>query len=165
VIDDYAKDYLYGKLRSIRQAAVWKLDGLSEYDARRPLTAAGPNLNQRAWGHAHATIEALALDAPGRMPWWSRPDVKLFSSMVQSLQATTRQAGYAGILREKIDGPIGMMPVNEESIDAVGREVYWANLERTAQEAAGGSHHADLSGTHRVVGGAVRDPDLVEARP
>jgi hypothetical protein len=44
VIDDFAKDYLHGKLRSIRQALVWKLDGLSEYDVRRPLTVTGTNL-------------------------------------------------------------------------------------------------------------------------
>jgi hypothetical protein len=44
VIDDFAKDYLHGQLRSARQALVWKLDGLSEYDVRRPLTATGTNL-------------------------------------------------------------------------------------------------------------------------
>jgi len=27
VIDDSAKDYLHGQLRSIRQALIWKLDG------------------------------------------------------------------------------------------------------------------------------------------
>jgi hypothetical protein len=35
VIDDFAKDYLHGKLGPIRQALVWTLDGLSEYDAVR----------------------------------------------------------------------------------------------------------------------------------
>jgi Protein of unknown function (DUF664) len=44
VTDDLAKDYLHGQLRSTRQALVWKLDGLSEYDVRRPLTATGTNL-------------------------------------------------------------------------------------------------------------------------
>ncbi|MGW4227587.1 DinB family protein [Streptomyces bauhiniae] len=31
-------------LRSAREALLWKLDGLSEYDARRPLTPTGTNL-------------------------------------------------------------------------------------------------------------------------
>jgi hypothetical protein len=148
VIDDFAKDYLHSKLRSIRQALVWKLDGLSEYDVRRPLTATGT----RAWGHADATIEELALDAPGHVPWWSRSDLKLFTVMVHVLQETTRHAGHADILREQIDGRTGVMPEYQEPIDTAAREAYWAKIERTAQEAAGGSRHADLSGTHRAVG-------------
>lgn len=37
----FAKDNLHGRLRRDRKALLWKLDGLSEYDARRPLTATG----------------------------------------------------------------------------------------------------------------------------
>jgi hypothetical protein len=44
VIDDFAKDYVHGQLKVTREALVWKLDGLSEYDIRRPLTATGTNL-------------------------------------------------------------------------------------------------------------------------
>lgn len=44
MIDDFAKDFLHGRLKAIREALVWKLDGLSEYDTRRPLTATGTNL-------------------------------------------------------------------------------------------------------------------------
>lgn len=36
VINDFAKDYLHDELRFVRRALVWKLDGLSEYDIRRP---------------------------------------------------------------------------------------------------------------------------------
>ncbi|WP_031012943.1 DinB family protein [Streptomyces sp. NRRL F-5727] len=42
--DEFAKDNLHGRLRRDREALLWKLDGLSEYDARRPLTATGTNL-------------------------------------------------------------------------------------------------------------------------
>ncbi len=38
------KDELHRCLRDARAALLWKLDGLSEYDARRPLTAHGTNL-------------------------------------------------------------------------------------------------------------------------
>ena len=44
MIDKFAKDNLHGRLRRDRKALLWKLDGLSEYDARRPLTATGTNL-------------------------------------------------------------------------------------------------------------------------
>jgi hypothetical protein len=38
-----AKDTLRRYLDDARQAMLWKLDGLSEYDVRRPLTAHGTN--------------------------------------------------------------------------------------------------------------------------
>jgi uncharacterized damage-inducible protein DinB len=44
MIDDYAKTYLRDDLRWVREALLAKLDGLSEYDARRPLTPTGTNL-------------------------------------------------------------------------------------------------------------------------
>lgn len=44
MIDGFAKGNLHGRLRRDREALLWKLDGLSEYDARRPLTATGTNL-------------------------------------------------------------------------------------------------------------------------
>ena len=42
--DGFAKECLHEELKSTRAALVWKLDGLSEYDVRRPLTATGTNL-------------------------------------------------------------------------------------------------------------------------
>ena len=44
MIDDFAKEHLHDHLRWVREALVWKLDGLSEYDIRRPLTSTGTNL-------------------------------------------------------------------------------------------------------------------------
>ncbi len=44
MIDEFAKTSLHGRLRQDRKALLWKLDGLSEYDARRPLTVIGTNL-------------------------------------------------------------------------------------------------------------------------
>jgi hypothetical protein len=40
----FAKDYLHNDLREVREVMLWKLDGLSEYDVRRPLTSTGTNL-------------------------------------------------------------------------------------------------------------------------
>jgi hypothetical protein len=161
MIDDFAKEHLHDHLRWVREAFVWKLDGLSEYDIRRPLTATGTNLlglvkhiavwesryfglvfdrpfpellphwddeaatgtdfwatehetredvvglYRRVWNHTDATINALAIDAPGYVPWWDA-EVKLFNTMVHMLSDTTRHAGHADILREQLDGSIGM---------------------------------------------------------
>ena len=164
MIDEFAKEYLHGDLREIREVLVWKLDGLGEDDIRRPLTATGTNLlglvkhstlsearyfgevfgrpfpeplprwddltqrgldmratadetraelverYQRVWAHSDATIDALAIDAPGHVPWWPRPDVKLFNVLVHMLTETSRHAGHADILREQLDGSVGSYP-------------------------------------------------------
>ena len=44
MIDDFAKAYLLDDLRDVRGSLLATLDGLSEYDVRRPLTATGTNL-------------------------------------------------------------------------------------------------------------------------
>jgi hypothetical protein len=38
------KAYLHSEQRAIREAVLWNVDGLGEYDIRRPLTATGTNL-------------------------------------------------------------------------------------------------------------------------
>ena len=65
---------------------------------------------QRAWDHADATIKELPIDAPGHVPRWPRPNVKLFNIMVHVLSDTTRHAGHADILREQLDGRTGVAP-------------------------------------------------------
>jgi hypothetical protein len=62
---------------------------------------------QRAWAHSDTTIEALAIDAEGFVPWWPRPHIKLFNALVHVLNETNRHAGHADILREELDGATG----------------------------------------------------------
>ncbi len=149
MIDDVAKTYLHNYLRAVRQAMLDKVDGLSEYDARRPMTATGTNLlglikhlstwearyfgevfdrpfpeplprwdveadrladmwatehesrsdivdrYRRVWDHSDATLDALPIDAPGKVAWWPRPDVNLFGILVHVLAETSRHAGHA----------------------------------------------------------------------
>jgi Protein of unknown function (DUF664) len=196
VIDEFAKEYLHDDLRWIREVMVWKLDGLSEYDIRRPLTSSGTNLlgllkhlatwearyfgevfgrpfpeplrrwddttapgadfwatedeareeiidfYRRVWEHSDATVNALDIDAPGHVPWWPRPDVKLFNILVHILTETNRHAGHADILREQLDGTTGSAagyPDPPEHDTA-----YWedrcAKIERAAQAAAQAGH-------------------------
>ena len=54
-----------------------------------------------------ATIEALTLDSPGRVPWWWPPErqqVTLQQIMVHVTVEIARHAGHADIVRELIDG-------------------------------------------------------------
>jgi hypothetical protein len=62
---------------------------------------------QQAGEHADETIAALDIDAPGFVPWWPRPNVKLFNILVHMLTETHRHAGHADILREQLDGSVG----------------------------------------------------------
>ena len=136
-------------LQAAREALVWKLDGLSEYDARRPMVPTGTNLlglvkhvasveagyfgetfgrpfpeplpwldegaepnadmwataeesreqivglYHHVWAHSDATIDALALDAVGKVPWWPRErrEVTLHRILVHLIAETHRHAG------------------------------------------------------------------------
>jgi uncharacterized damage-inducible protein DinB len=180
-------------LRRAREALVWKLDGLSEYDVRRPLVPTGTNLlglvkhvasveagyfgatfgrpfgeplpwldedaepnadmwataeesrddivafYRRVWAHSDATIEALPLDALGRVPWWS-PDtneVTLHRILVHMIAETDRHAGHADIVRELIDGAAGVRPDSDNlpDLDQASWTSYRDRLEAVAREA------------------------------
>ncbi|MFF7195968.1 DinB family protein [Streptomyces sp. NPDC008079] len=188
-----AKTDLRFYLQSARDALLWKLEGLSEYEVRRPMTPTGTNLlglvkhvasvefgylgdtfgrpsgeplpwldagaeanadmwaaadesreyivglYHRAWAQADATIDALALDATGRVPWWpdGRDEVTLHHAVVRVISDTHRHAGHADILREFTDGAVGMNE-NNGSLPP-GDAAWWENhrdrLERAAREA------------------------------
>src|SRR4051794_28252126 len=73
MIDEFAKEYLLDDLRISRATMLWKLDGLGEYDIRRPLTPTGTNLLGLI---KHLTIteawyfgEVFARPFPERLPW------------------------------------------------------------------------------------------------
>ncbi|MYQ46288.1 DUF664 domain-containing protein [Streptomyces sp. SID4985] len=180
-------------LQAARDALLWKLDGLTEYDIRRPFTPTGTNLlglvkhaagvelgylgdtfgrpsgeplpwldadaepnadmwatadesrasivdlYRRAWAHADATIDALPLDTVGRVPWWpdGKDEVTLHHAVIRVTADTHRHAGHADILRELIDGAVGMNQGNT-SIPPGGEEwweTYRDRLERAAREA------------------------------
>jgi uncharacterized damage-inducible protein DinB len=191
-----AKADLVHYLQAAREALLWKLDGPSEYDIRRPLTPTGTNLlglvkhvasvelgyfgetfgrpsgepqpwleegaepnadmwatadesreqivglYHRAWAHSDATIGTLALDAVGHVPWWpgDRSEVTLHRILVHVIAETDRHAGHADIVRELIDGAVGLRDGNDNM--APGDQAWWENylgrLERVAQEAGPG---------------------------
>jgi hypothetical protein len=189
---DEPKADLHRYLQAGRDALIWKLDGLSEYDIRRPLTPTGTNLlglikhvasvefgyfgdtfgrppgeslpwldkdaeanadmwatpgesrehiialYRRAWTHSDATIDTLPLDAVGHVPWWpaDRKAVTLHKILVHMIAETHRHAGHADIVRELIDGAVGLRDGNDNMApgDAAWWESYRNRLERAAHE-------------------------------
>jgi len=67
------KDVLLAKLREARQAVLAALDGLDEYDVRRPMTPSGTNLLgivKHLVGNEHVYLsEAFGRPAPDVLPW------------------------------------------------------------------------------------------------
>jgi hypothetical protein len=180
-------------LQETRGSVLWKLEGLSEYDVRRPLVPTGTNLlglvkhlacveigyfgdtfgrpfagglpwdeadpnsdlfatagesrefittlYRRAWAHSDTTIEELSLDATGRVPWWpaDRNEVTLHHVLVRVIAETGQHAGHADIVRELIDGTIGLtadrpnLPSNEDA----WWSAHYQRVEGAAREAAG----------------------------
>ncbi|MFJ5114010.1 DinB family protein [Streptomyces sp. NPDC088551] len=192
MIESEAKTDLLRYLRTAREALLWKLDGLTEYDIRRPLTPTGTNLlglvkhvaavelgyfgdtfgrpffdeppawygvgaepgadmwatedesrewivglYQRAWQHSDTTIATLPLDAIGHVSWWpeERREVTLHHVLVRVLAETHRHAGHADIVRELIDGAVGMSEGNDNIPpgDQSWWETYRSGLERAAE--------------------------------
>ncbi|WP_122618236.1 DinB family protein [Streptomyces sp. Tu 4128] len=78
MIDEFAKRNLHGRLRRDREALLWKLDGLSEYDVRRPLTVTGTNLlglvKHVANVEARYFGEVFDRPSPERLPRWQDHD-------------------------------------------------------------------------------------------
>jgi hypothetical protein len=180
-------------LQAGREVLLWKLDGLSEYDTRRPMVPTGTNLlgivkhvasveagyfgetfgrpfegrmpwlddsaepnadmwataeesrdqivglYQRVWAHSDATIDALSLDAIGHVPWWppDRSQVTLHGILVHMIAETHRHAGHSDIVRELVDGAVGLREGNDNL--PPGDQAWWekhrSRLEHVASEA------------------------------
>ena len=93
------------------------------------------NRYRQAWEHSDATIAALAIDAPGHVLWWPRPNVKLFNVMVHVLTETSRHAGHADILREQLDGNVGTTEGSQMKVDQSFWEARRAKIEQAAKAA------------------------------
>ncbi|GAB7186346.1 DinB family protein [Kitasatospora sp. Ki12] len=181
-------------LQDARDVLLWKLEGLSEYDLRRPLTPTGTNLlglvkhltgaealyfgdtfgrpfpeptplwflgdtepngdlwaradesteeivgrYRRVWAHSDATVEALPLDATGRLPFGDRPEQTLHRVLVHMIAESHRHAGHADLVRELVDGATGQRPdgVNTAEGDADWWKAHHDRVEQAARKAGG----------------------------
>ncbi|MEU9047475.1 MULTISPECIES: DinB family protein [unclassified Kitasatospora] len=192
VTDDKTDLRIY--LQDARDALLWKLDGLSEYDLRRPLSPTGTNLlglvkhltgaeamyfgdtfgrpfpeptplwftgdtepnadlwarpdettqeivgrYRRVWAHSDATIEALPLEATGRLPFGDRPEQTLHRVLVHMIAECHRHVGHADLVRELVDGAIGQRPdgINTAEGDADWWQAHHDRVEQGARKAGG----------------------------
>ena len=118
------KDDLHRCLRAGRTALLWKLEGLSETDARRPLTPTGTNLLGLV-KHV-ASVEAGYLGAtfgrplPEPVPWFeddAEPNADMFASAVESREQVLAFADRAWA---HADATVEALP-----LDAVGEVAWW----------------------------------------
>jgi uncharacterized damage-inducible protein DinB len=96
-------------------------------------------LYRRVWAFSDTTIEALALDAVGQVPWWpeDRREVTLHRVLIHMIAETNRHAGHADIVRELIDGTVGLRDDNDNmGVTDDGWDRYRAQLELAARDAA-----------------------------
>lgn len=79
--DDVIKAHLHQKLRAAREALVWKLGGVAEYDVRRRLTPTGTNLlglvKHNAISDARYFGEVFGRLFPEPLPGWDDPAADL----------------------------------------------------------------------------------------
>ncbi|MFF6785727.1 DUF664 domain-containing protein [Streptomyces sp. NPDC012510] len=123
MIDEFAKDNLHGRLRRHREALLWKLDGLSEYDARRPLTATGTNLlglvKHVANVEARYFGEVFDRPSPEPLPRWQ--DHSTGSDLWATEDETRDQIiGFYRRTWEHSDATINALP-----LDASGHVPWW----------------------------------------
>lgn len=85
-----------------------------------------------------ATLRELPLEAEGRVPWWvGRERVTLHQVSVHLLTDLARHAGHMDIVREMIDGNVGMRRPGDNMAE-VDWASYRARLEGLADQAGSG---------------------------
>jgi len=147
------KSDLHEYLRTAREALLWKLEGLSEYDVRRPLVPTGTNLLGLVkhlatveWGHFGAAFGRPSAEA---LPWVdeaAEPNADKWATAEES------RAGIVDLYRRiaaHSDGVIADLP-----LDAVGHVPWWPPehsavtlhriLVHTIAEAHRHAGHADI---------------------
>ncbi|MFF9375320.1 DinB family protein [Streptomyces griseoluteus] len=111
-------------LRSAREALLWKLEGLSEYDARRPLTPTGTNLLGLVKHAAGVELGYLG-DTFGRPSGEPRPWLSEDAEVNADMWATAEEsrADITGLYRRAwahADATVEALP-----LDTVGRVPWW----------------------------------------
>ena len=116
------KETLHDYLRNAREAIVWKLDGLGEYDIRRPLTPTGTNLLGLV---KHLTIveawyfgKSFGRPFPEELTWWdddAEPNVEMWAMADETragiVDRYRRACAHADATIEALDlSAVGQVP-------------------------------------------------------
>lgn len=124
MIDDFAKEYLHSDLREARATIVWKLEGLSEYDVRRPLTATGTNLlgivKHLTVGESWYFGDVFDRPFPGRWPRFDEPSGHLDATWATADETRDDVVHRYRLAWEHADATIDALP-----IDAPGHVPWW----------------------------------------
>jgi len=148
------KAELHAKLRAARAVLLAKLDGVSEYDARRPITASGTNLLglvKHLGGCEHVYLgEAFGRTPPDVLPWYADGSVWDGADMWVA-EHETRE--YVVGLYERACAH-GDATIEALDLDAPGSVPHWPQerrattlgvlLIRMVEETAHHAGHADI---------------------
>ncbi len=120
------KDTLIEYLQTGRDALVWKLDGLSEYDVRRPMTPTGTNLLGLVKHLASVELgyfgETFGRPSGIELPWWTDdadPNDDLFATPDESREWVVDLYRRAWAHAE--------VTFAENDLDSVGHVEHWGN--------------------------------------
>ena len=117
-----ARAVVHTELRDARAALVWKLDGLSEHDVRRPLTPTGTNLlglvQHVATWEARYLGEVFDRPFPEPLPRWQDADGS--DLWVRAEVSRGQVVSFYRRAGEHADATIGALPP-----DAHGRVPWW----------------------------------------
>ncbi|HUQ57588.1 DinB family protein [Lentzea sp.] len=151
MIDDFAKNYLHGDLRELREVMLWKLDGLAEVDVRRPLTASGTNLLGLV---KHLTLsesryfgEVFGRPFPEPMPRWD--DLAARGADMWATELETREEIVGRYRRVWAHSDV---TISSLAVDSAGHVPWWPRpdvmlfnvLVHVVTETARHAGHADI---------------------
>ena len=87
----------------------------------------------------HGSSGSALLDATGEVPWWppERREPTLHRVLIHMIAETERHAGHADVVRELIDGSVGIRAEhsNLPDVDAAWWLTYRDRVERAAKDA------------------------------
>jgi uncharacterized damage-inducible protein DinB len=126
VVDGELKSDLIDYLQGARDALVWKLDGLSEYDIRRPMTPTGTNLlglvKHTTGSHLRYFGTVFARDLGVELPWASEtfePSADMWATPEESRNEITSL--YRAVCAA------ADTTINDLSLDARGCVPWWGD--------------------------------------
>jgi len=127
------KAELHGYLRGARETLVWKLDGLSEYDIRRPLTPTGTNLlglvkhsTATHLGYFGEVFGRTTDEAQARMSDDTAPNAEFWATPDEARDDIVDGYRRAWDLSDAV--------IDELPLDAVGRVPWWGDAPVTLLE-------------------------------
>lgn len=145
------KEILHRYLQVGRDALLWKLDGLNEYDLRRPLVSSGTNLLGLVKHVASIEIgyftSVFGRDCPVELPWFS-PNALPNDDM----WATKEDSSESIVSLYKTSWTVSDQTITELSLDSPGHVDWWSEARRDTTLQAVLIHM--IAETHRHVGHA-----------